>query len=46
MAEAQTQALVGHAEAPEHAEPSFLGLDPGGWVALAVLFVFVIMLWQ
>jgi F-type H+-transporting ATPase subunit b len=29
----------------EH-EITFLGLDPGGWVALAMLAVFAILLWQ
>ena len=28
------------------AEPTFLGLNPGGWVALAMLVVFAIMLWK
>lgn len=27
-------------------EPTFLGLNPGGWVALAMLVVFAIMIWQ
>jgi F-type H+-transporting ATPase subunit b len=30
----------------EHAEPAFLGLDPGGWVALAMLAVFAIFIWK
>jgi F-type H+-transporting ATPase subunit b len=34
------------AEAPEAAEPTFLGLNPGGWVALAILVVFVILVWK
>ena len=27
-------------------EPTFLGLNPGGWVALAMLFVFAILIWK
>src|SRR5947199_7506867 len=27
-------------------EASFLGLDPGGWVALAMLVVFAILIWK
>ena len=27
-------------------EPVFFGLNPGGWVALAMLVVFAIMIWQ
>ena len=34
------------APVPEGAEPSFLGLDPGGWVALAVLIVFALLIWK
>ena len=30
----------------EHAEPTFLGFDPGGWVALAMLAVFAIFIWK
>ena len=36
--------VVPAAEA-EH-EPTFLGLDPGGWVALAMLAVFAIFIWK
>jgi F-type H+-transporting ATPase subunit b len=46
MADIQTNETVGHAPAGEHAEPTFLGLDPGGWVALAMLAVFAIMIWK
>jgi len=46
MSEPQTTATVGHAPAAEHAEPSFLGLDPGGWVALAMLAVFAVFIWK
>src|SRR5947209_4352057 len=28
------------------AEPTFLGLNPGGWVAVAMLVVFGILVWQ
>src|SRR5947209_11263226 len=28
------------------AEPTILGLNPGGWVALAMLFVFAILVWK
>ncbi len=45
MSEQQTTATVGHA-APEAAEPIFLGLDPGGWVALAMIAVFAILAWK
>ena len=42
----QTTATIGHAPAHEEGEPSFLGLNPGGWVALAMLFVFAILIWK
>lgn len=32
--------------AAEAAHPSYLGLDTYGWVAMSMLFVFVIFLWQ
>ncbi|HEX8937070.1 MAG TPA: F0F1 ATP synthase subunit B [Sphingomicrobium sp.] len=28
------------------AEPTFLGLNPGGWVAVAVLIVFALLIWK
>ena len=34
------------AEAPEAAEPTAFSLNPGGWVALAVLIVFAILIWK
>src|SRR5690242_12443914 len=34
------------AEAPEAAEPTALGLNPGAWVALAVLLVFALLGWK
>jgi F-type H+-transporting ATPase subunit b len=46
MSELQTTATVGHAEAPEAAEPTYLGLNPGGWVALAMLAVFALLIWK
>ena len=36
--------LAAAAEAPEAAEPVAWGLNPGGWVALAMIAVFLIML--
>jgi F-type H+-transporting ATPase subunit b len=33
-------------EAPEAAEPTALWLNPGGWVALAVLIVFALLIWK
>ena len=39
-------ATAAAAPVPEGAEPSFLGLDPGGWVALAVLIVFALLIWK
>ena len=30
----------------EHAEPTFLGFGPGGWVAIAMLLVFAIFIWK
>jgi len=45
MPEPQTTATVGHAT-PEPSEPTFLGLDAGGWVALAMLAVFAIFIWK
>lgn len=32
--------------ASEQSEPTFLGLDPGGWVALAMLAVFALLIWK
>src|SRR5881628_2802380 len=46
MSDAQTQATIGHAPAPDAGEPTFLGLNPGGWVALAMLTVFAILIWK
>ena len=46
MSEAQTTATVGHPGEPEHGEATAFGLDPGGWVAIAMLVVFGVFLWQ
>jgi F-type H+-transporting ATPase subunit b len=46
MSELQTTETVGHAAAPEYGEASFLGLDPGGWVALAMIAVFALLIWK
>ena len=44
MSEAHT---IASTEVPGHeVEPSVFGLNPGGWVALAMLVVFAIMIWQ
>jgi F-type H+-transporting ATPase subunit b len=45
MPEQQTTETVGHQPTTEH-EPRFLGLDPGGWVALAMLVVFAVFIWK
>jgi len=34
------------AQAPEAAEPTAFWLNPGGWVALAVLVVFILLIWK
>ena len=34
------------AETPETAEPTAFWLNPGGWVALAVLVVFALLIWK
>ena len=46
MSEQQSTATVGHAPAPDTGEPTFLGMNPGGWVALAMLVVFAILVWK
>ena len=45
MSEQQTVATT-EVPAPHEAEPTFFGLNPGGWVALAMLVVFAVMLWK
>jgi F-type H+-transporting ATPase subunit b len=44
MSSALLMTLV--AKAPDAAEPTFLGINPGGWVSLAILTVFVILIWK
>jgi len=46
MSEQPTTETVGHAPASEHAEPTSLGFDPGGWVAIAMLVVLGVFIWQ
>lgn len=46
MSDQQTTATIGHVPAPDAGEPTFLGLNPGGWVALAMVLVFVILIWK
>ena len=41
-----TMAALIAAEAAEHAEPTALGFDPGGWVALAMVAVILLMIWK
>jgi len=38
--------IAAMAEAPEAAEPTAFWLNPGGWVALAVLIVFALLIWK
>lgn len=45
MAEPITTAITGVASSHETAEPTALGLDAGGWVAMSMIAVFGIMLW-
>lgn len=45
MAEAVHTAGI-EVPAAEHHEPTALGLTPGGWVALAMLVVFAILIWK
>jgi F-type H+-transporting ATPase subunit b len=40
------QATISHSMAPEVVEPTFLGLNPGGWVALAMIVVIAIIIWK
>ena len=46
MSELVRQAEVHQPAAPEHAEPTYLGLNPAGWVALAMLAVFALLIWK
>jgi F-type H+-transporting ATPase subunit b len=45
MSELLTQAVVEQPAGAEH-EPTYLGFDPGGWVALAMLAVFALLIWK
>ena len=38
--------MVAVAEAPEAAEPTAFFLNPGGWVAFAILIVFALLIWK
>ena len=49
MANEHEATTVAHTEAPggaEHQEATAWGLNPGGWVALAMLVVFAIAIWK
>src|SRR5438309_205578 len=46
MSEQQTTETIGHAPAPDAGEPTYLGLNPGGWVALAMIVVFAVLIWK
>lgn len=46
MAEQATTETVGHAPAAEHAEATAFYFNAAGWVALAVIAVFLILIWQ
>ena len=49
MANPHEDTTVAHTEAPggdEHHEATALGFGPGGWVAIAMLVVFAIMIWK
>jgi len=45
MAETALIASIAQAAEAEH-EPTFLGFDPGGWVAIAMLAVFALLIWK
>jgi F-type H+-transporting ATPase subunit b len=38
--------MAAMSEAPEAAEPTAFSLSPGGWVALAVIIVFALLIWK
>ena len=46
MSDFQATAEIGHAPAPDAGEPTYLGLNPGGWVAMAMIVVFVVLIWK
>ena len=41
-----TASVVQHGGAPEHAEPTALGLTAPAWISLAMIVVIAIMLWK
>ena len=43
---AELVAIVSQSAEAEHEEATFLGMDPGGWVALAMLLVFGVFIWK
>jgi F-type H+-transporting ATPase subunit b len=43
---AEHQASTAHVGAPEHAEPTALGLGAPQWIALAMVAVFAILIWK
>ena len=43
MSDLVTQSVVEQPAGGEHAEPAFLGLNAGGWVAVAMLAVFALL---
>lgn len=46
MSNALLIAAIVQASPPETAEPTAFWLNPGGWVALAVLVVFALLIWK
>jgi F-type H+-transporting ATPase subunit b len=46
MAEVHASTAVADHAPAEHAEPTFLGFNPGGWVAIAMIAVILIMIWK
>jgi F-type H+-transporting ATPase subunit b len=46
MSDVQTTESVAVSAHTEHSEPTFLGFDPGGWVAVAMLAVFALLIWK
>jgi F-type H+-transporting ATPase subunit b len=43
---ASAEVAADHGDAVAHAEPTAFGLDPTGWVAMAMLAVFALFLWK
>lgn len=46
MLSAALAATAVQAAPAEAAEPTFFGLNPGGWVALAIIIVFLVLIWK